>query len=141
MITETLHCGDNLEYMKTLPSNSIDLIYNDLLYGTGRNFGDYKDIKADRKTVEDFYIPRITEMHRLLKDTGSIYLQMDTRINHWMRCIMDDVFGYNNFRNEGHDIETSFAAAQAEVLNHPVIQEFLASMATQNINRGVTNGV
>jgi len=51
------------------------------------------------------------------------------------------VHHYNNFRNEGHDIETSFAAAQAEVLNHPVIQEFLASMATQNINRGVTNGV
>tara|TARA_R110000850_G_scaffold262281_1_gene390673 strand:- start:319 stop:909 length:591 start_codon:yes stop_codon:yes gene_type:complete len=39
-------------------------------------------------------------MHRILKDTGSIYLQMDTRINHWVRCIMDDVFGYGNFRNE-----------------------------------------
>ena len=51
------------------------------------------------------------------------------------------VHHYNKYRNEGHDIETSFAAAQAEVLNHPVIQEFLASMATQNINRGVTNGV
>ena len=51
------------------------------------------------------------------------------------------VHHYNNFRNEGHDVETSFSAAQAEVLNHPVIQEFLASMATQNINKGVTNGV
>jgi len=47
---------------------------------------------------------------------------------------------YNNFRNEGHDVETSFSAAQAEVLNHPVIQEFLAAMATENINKGVTNG-
>lgn len=51
------------------------------------------------------------------------------------------VHHYNKYRNEGHDVETSFSAAQAEVLNHPVIQEFLASMATQNINRGVTNGV
>ena len=38
-------------------------------------------------------------MHRILKDTGSIYLQMDEKINHWMRCIMDDIFGYSNFRN------------------------------------------
>ncbi len=51
------------------------------------------------------------------------------------------VHHYNNFRNEGHDVETSFSAAQAEVLSHPVIQEFLAAMATQNINQGVTNGV
>jgi hypothetical protein len=50
------------------------------------------------------------------------------------------VHHYNNFRNEGHDVETSFSAAQAEVLNHPVIQEFLAAMATENINKGVTNG-
>ena len=30
-------------------------------------------------------------MHRILKPTGSIYLQMDFKINHWIRCIMDDV--------------------------------------------------
>jgi site-specific DNA-methyltransferase (adenine-specific) len=99
-MTEKLHIGDNLEYMRTLQSNSIDLIYSDILYGTGRNFGDYQDIKANRKDVEAFYIPRIIEFHRLLKTTGSIYLQMDTRINHWMRCIMDDVFSYDNFLNE-----------------------------------------
>lgn len=96
----TTQVGDNLEIMKTLPSNSIDLIYCDILYGTGRNFGDYQDLKPKRDIIEAFYIPRIQEMHRLLKDTGSIYLQMDTRINHWMRCILDDVFGYGNFRNE-----------------------------------------
>jgi adenine specific DNA methylase Mod len=39
-------------------------------------------------------------MHRILKDTGSIYLQMDIKINHWIRCIMDDIFGYFNIRNE-----------------------------------------
>ena len=99
-MTETLHTGDNLEYMRTLESESIDLIYSDILYGTGRNFGDYQDIKADRKTVEAFYIPRITEMHRLLKNTGSIYLQMDTRINHYVRLILEDIFGIDNFRNQ-----------------------------------------
>ena len=93
-------CMDNLELMKELPDNCIDLIYCDILYGTGRNFGDYQDLKCNRKIIEDHYIPRIKEMYRVLKDTGSIYLQMDTRINHWVRCIMDDIFGYDNFRNE-----------------------------------------
>ena len=91
---------DNLELLKAQPNESIDLIYCDILYGTGRNFGDYQDLKCDRKVIEEHYIPRIKEMHRVLKDTGSIYLQMDTRINHWLRCILDDIFGYDNFRNE-----------------------------------------
>jgi len=95
-----LYCCDNLELMKTLQDNYIDLIYCDILYGTGRNFDDYQDLKCDRKIIEEHYIPRLKEMYRVLKNTGSIYLQMDTRINHWMRCLMDDVFGYDNFRNE-----------------------------------------
>jgi len=86
--------------MKTIESNTIDLIYCDILYGTGRKFADYQDLKPIRSEIENHYIPRIKEMHRILKPTGSIYLQMDTKINHWIRCIMDDVFGYENFRNE-----------------------------------------
>ena len=39
-------------------------------------------------------------MHRILKDTGSIYLQMDWRISHWIRCMLDEIFTYGNFRNE-----------------------------------------
>lgn len=83
-----------------MPDGFIDLIYCDILYGTGQDFGDYKDIKADRKIVNEFYIPRFQEMHRVLKEMGSIYLQMDTKINHWIRLILDDIFGYDNFRNE-----------------------------------------
>jgi len=97
---EILHNGDNLEFMKSLESESIDLIYSDILYGTGRKFLDYQDIKADRKIIENFYIPRITEMHRILKPTAAIYLQMDTRINHYVRLILEDIFGAKNFRNE-----------------------------------------
>jgi site-specific DNA-methyltransferase (adenine-specific) len=91
---------DNMELLKSQPDQSVDLIYCDILYGTGRNFSDYQDLKPKREIIEEHYIPRIKEMKRVLKDTGSIYLQMDTRINHWMRIILDDVFGYDNFRNE-----------------------------------------
>lgn len=93
------HC-DNLELLQSQSDESIDLIYCDILYGTGRNFKDYQDLKPKREIIEEHYIPRLKQMHRVLKPTGSIYLQMDTRINHWLRCIMDNVFGYDNFRNE-----------------------------------------
>jgi len=95
-----LRICDNLELMAEIESNTVDLIYCDILYGTGRKFKDYQDLKPKREIIEEHYIPRIKEMYRILKPTGSIYLQMDTRINHWMRCIMDDVFGYKNFQNE-----------------------------------------
>ena len=91
---------DNLELLLSQPDESVDLIYCDILYGTGKNFGDYQDLKPIRSEIEAHYLPRLKEMHRVLKSTGSIYLQMDTRINHWMRILMDDVFGHGNFRNE-----------------------------------------
>ena len=43
---------------------------------------------------------RIIEMHRVLKDTGSIYLHCDPTASHYLKIIMDLVFGANNFRNE-----------------------------------------
>ena len=95
-----LRICDNLELMAEIKDNTIDLIYCDILYGTGRKFKDYQDLKPIRSEIENHYIPRIKEMHRILKPTGSIYLQMDTKINHWMRCIMDDVFGYERMLNE-----------------------------------------
>lgn len=95
-----ISCQDNLDLLKTLDDNSIDLIYCDILYGTGRKFKDYQDLKPIKSDIEEHYIPRLKEMHRVLKDTGTIYLQMDTKINHWIRCIMEDIFGYDNMRNE-----------------------------------------
>ena len=91
---------DNLELLLSQPDESVDLIYCDILYGTGRNFGDYQDLKPIRSEIEAHYLPRLKEMHRVLKSTGSIYLQMDTKINHWVRCIMDDIFGYDRMLNE-----------------------------------------
>jgi len=99
-VISSVFCSDNLELMKTIESNTIDLIYCDILYGTGRKFNDYQDLKPIRSEIEIHYLLRLKEMHRILKPTGSIYLQMDTKINHWMRCIMDDIFGYSNFRSE-----------------------------------------
>lgn len=43
---------------------------------------------------------RLAGMPRLLKDTGSIYLHCDPSASHFLKLIMDDIFGANNFRNE-----------------------------------------
>jgi DNA modification methylase len=91
---------DNLELLLSQPDESVDLIYCDILYGTGRNFGDYQDLKPIRSEIEAHYLPRLKEMHRVLKSTGSIYIHCDWHINHWIRCLMDDVFGYERFINE-----------------------------------------
>lgn len=95
-----IEVANNLEFMQSISSNTLDLIYCDVLYGTGRNFGEYQDLKPIRNEIESHYVPRINEMKRILKNTGCIYLQMDTRINHWLRLICDEIFGYDNFRNE-----------------------------------------
>jgi len=43
---------------------------------------------------------RIAAMHRLLKDAGTIYLHCDPNASHYLKLILDEVFGKNNFRNE-----------------------------------------
>ena len=43
---------------------------------------------------------RIVELHRVLKDTGSIYLHCDPTASHYLKLMMDAVFGNRNFRNE-----------------------------------------
>jgi site-specific DNA-methyltransferase (adenine-specific) len=43
---------------------------------------------------------RVVEMHRILKDTGSLYLHCDPTAGHYLKLLLDSVFGKNSFRNE-----------------------------------------
>ena len=47
-----------------------------------------------------FMGPRIAEMHRVLRDDGSIYLHCDPSASHYLKGMMDAIFGAANFRNE-----------------------------------------
>ena len=82
-----VQCDDNLELLKSQPNESVNMIYCDILYGTGRNFGDYQDLKPIRSEIESHYLPRLIEMKRVLKQDGSIYLHMDYHIVHWLRAL------------------------------------------------------
>ena len=69
---------------------------------------------------------RILEMHRVLKDTGSIYLHCDPTASHYLKMIMDGVFGKNNFRNEVVWCYTRMAAKGQKKLSqaHDIILRY-----------------
>ena len=95
-----LFCMDNLEFMKQLPDKCIDLIYSDILYNTGKKFKDFDDNLGTPQEAIQWYEPRLIEMKRVLKDTGSIYLQCDYRLVHYLKVEMDNIFGIHNFQND-----------------------------------------
>lgn len=95
-----LYCIDNLELLKQIKDKSIDLIYCDILYNTGKKFKDYDDNLGTPKEAIEWYKPRLIEMNRALKDTGLIILQMDYRLVHYIKVEMDNIFGLKNFINE-----------------------------------------
>lgn len=89
---------DNLELMMQIPDNSIDLIYGDILYNTGRKFDDFDDNLGSPIEAMDWYRPRLIEMHRILKSSGSIYLQCDHNLVHYLKVELDKIFGIDHFQ-------------------------------------------
>lgn len=110
--TNVVYCADNFEVMKQLPSESIDLIYIDPPFGTNslrksktwdqevQGLSFYDSAGRGIKTYVSFMTDRLEHMHRLLKKTGSIYVHLDWRAVHYIKCKMDEIFGEKNFRNE-----------------------------------------
>ncbi|MEW6178804.1 MAG: site-specific DNA-methyltransferase [Chloroflexota bacterium] len=119
--------GDNLEILKTFPSEYVDLIYIDPPFNTGKvqgrtqiktirsEDGDrigfqgerYKTIKIGTKSYTDlfddflgFLEPRLQEAHRILKPNGSMYFHIDYREVHYCKILLDMIFGRECFLNE-----------------------------------------
>ncbi len=106
-----LFWGDNLHVMRQLPSESIDLIYIDPPFFSGRQyniiFGDQNELRSFSDIYEGgmpgyliWLNARLYEMKRLLKKTGSIYVHLDWHAAHYVKVEMDKIFGYDNFMNE-----------------------------------------
>jgi len=104
--------GDCLEVLQKIETESVDLIYIDPPFFSNRTYeivwGDKGEIRSfeDRWSGGiDHYIDwlktRVLEMHRILKQTGSMLLHCDWHANAYIRVkILDEVFGSNNFKNE-----------------------------------------
>ena len=103
--------GDNLHIMRQIPSNSIDLIYIDPPFFSGRQYNVMWGDNNERRSFDDIWedgMPgyliwlnaRLYEMKRLLRPTGSIFVHCDWHASHYIKVEMDKIFGYANFRNE-----------------------------------------
>ena len=138
----TIFTGDNLDIMRGMNAETVDLIYLDPPFNSNKNYSAPVGSKAagaafkDTWTLSDLDVAwmgliadqepaiyklletarlthgkgmqsylcmmavRLLEMRRLLKDTGSIYLHCDPTASHYLKLLMDSVFGTSNFRSE-----------------------------------------
>ncbi len=99
--------ADNLAFMAGLPDACCDLTYADPPFFTGKHHAQTRSpaVVADRwpAGMEEylaFLRPRIEQMHRLLKPTGTIYVHLDWHAVHYVKVVMDEIFGYDHFLNE-----------------------------------------
>jgi len=105
---DVVYLADCLDKMRQLPDESVDLVYADPPYGSGLKARPYRhtdemsysDVWASLGEYAAWMAPRIGQCRRLLRPTGSMYLQCDWHATHWLRMAMDDAFGAGQFRNE-----------------------------------------
>ena len=122
-----VYFGDNLPVLQSLPDSSVDLIYIDPPFNTGKTqartqirteqsengdrtgFGGrrYETVKIGSKGYADifddylsFLEPRLNEAYRLLKPAGSLYFHIDYREVHYCKILLDAIFGRECFLNE-----------------------------------------
>ncbi|MHC4444868.1 MAG: DNA-methyltransferase [Planctomycetota bacterium] len=102
-----IQCGDNLPLMVSLPDSCCNLIYADPPFFTGKQqsqsagghkFGD--SWPGGVKGYLAFLQPRLEQMYRLLKSTGTLYVHLDWHAVHYVKVLLDEVFGAANFLNE-----------------------------------------
>lgn len=108
--TRVIYCGDCLDRLRTLPDACIDLVYIDPPFNSNRNYevfwGETKEKRAfeDRHASTQAYIeymrPRCVELARVLKKTGSFYFHCDWHASHYVKIMLDQIFGENQFENE-----------------------------------------
>jgi len=108
--TRVIYCGDNLEQLKKLPAACVDLIYIDPPFNSNRNYEVFWGETKEKRSFEDrhastqayieFMRPRCVELARVLKKTGSFYYHCDWHASHYVKVMLDQIFGENCFQNE-----------------------------------------
>ncbi len=123
----TIHFGDNLPVLRGLPEASVDLIYVDPPFNTGKaqkrtrlvtvqdDHGDrtgfhgrrYRTTRLDTRAYDDvfedylaFLEPRLAEARRVLRADGSLFVHLDCREVHYVKVLLDGLFGRASFINE-----------------------------------------
>jgi DNA modification methylase len=100
MKTNSIYLAENLEFLKQIDSDLIDLIYIDPPFFTGVDYKEFSDLWHSLKEYLDFMRERILEMHRVLKQTGSFYCHCDPNAAFEIKILCDKIFGRKLFRRE-----------------------------------------
>ena len=122
-----IYLADNLDILRSMPDGSVDLIYIDPPFNTGkrqerRRMRVVRDKHGDRiayqgrryRTIDlgvsgwndvyddflGFLTPRLVEAYRILKEHGSFFLHLDCREVHYCKVLLDQIFGRACFQNE-----------------------------------------
>jgi site-specific DNA-methyltransferase (adenine-specific) len=125
--TNKLFYADNLSVLKSMPDASVQLIYIDPPFNTGRTQSRggnstrrsetggrvgfkgqrYETVRSTVLSYDDefadywgFLEPRLEEAWRLLNETGTLYLHLDYRESHYAKVLLDALFGRDCFLNE-----------------------------------------
>lgn len=108
--------GDNLQLLKTINENvdpiikdkvkgKVKLIYIDPPFATESDFKNSKGVKAYSDKVKgtefiEFLRKRLILAKEILAEDGSIYVHLDEKMSHYIKVVMDEVFGSNCFQRE-----------------------------------------
>ena len=113
-LTNLLFHSDNIDAMNHLIklgfSEKIDLVYIDPPFWSGEKYFHriknaqniaFEDIwKRQINVYLDMIYPRLYAIQKLISQSGSIFVHLDWHIVHYVKVIMDEIFGHENFRNE-----------------------------------------
>ncbi len=104
-----LYNDDCLSVMKRMDKDTVDMVYLDppfftqkqqiLRSSTGKIF-EFSDIWSSRDEYIQYIQERLLEIYRVLKPTGTIFLHCDSSSSHYLRLLLDDVFGAKHFQSE-----------------------------------------
>lgn len=147
MDTGVIYCDDNLSRLAQFPRGSVDLIYLDPPFFSNRHYEVIWGDEAEVRSFEDrweggiyHYVEwmkdRVFEMKRVLKPTGSLYLHCDQHASHYLKVMLDEVFGSERFVNEivWHYGLGAFAAAKRFPSKHDTLLLY-ANSANYKFNK------
>ncbi len=101
--------GDSLKILKEITEKSVDLVYLDPPFFTQEEQSlsskanviySFNDKWNNMDTYLNFIQERLLECKRILKDSGSIFLHCDRNASHYLKILMDKLFGITNFQSE-----------------------------------------
>ncbi len=104
-----IYNDDCLNVLKKINSGTVDLIYLDPPFFTQKNHSlvnsegiryEFQDVWESSTDYLEYLKIRLVEMRRILKDKGNIFLHCDVSANHYLRILLDEIFGEDNFQSE-----------------------------------------